>query len=424
MNANQDIKIARVIARLNVGGPATQAILMTSAFRSRGYQASLLTGEIAPGEASMEYLARELNVEPVKIATMSRKISYARDLQSWWRLVQIFRREKPTIVHTHTAKAGTLGRLAAMVTGVPVRVHTFHGHVFHGYFSAPLTRLFLAIERLLARRTDCIVAVSESQKRELVEVYRIAPEKKVVSIPLGFALQPFLSVNGREGSLRESLGCEPNAFLVGWMGRITAIKAPGLFLESAAMVRAESSNARFVMIGDGELRRWCEERILETRLQGQVSLVGWQRDLRRVYSDLDLLLLTSINEGTPLALLEAMASARPFIATDVGGIRDLMTGEARREQGWERFDNGILAPRDPRVIAKAVQYLQSQPEIRRDMGLAGRHFVRARFSEGRLADELENLYLRLVREKKVFRENLRRTEAAPVAATSSNSSHS
>lgn len=419
MSAKQEMKIARVIARLNIGGPATQAILMTQAFRSRGYQSALLTGEVSSGEASMEYLARELNIQPVKIATMSRRISYAKDLQSLWRLVRIFRREKPTVLHTHTAKAGTLGRVAAMLTGVPVRVHTFHGHVFHGYFSAPLTRLFLAIERLLARRTDCIVAISASQKRELVDLYRIAPEKKVVCIPLGFALQQFLSVRGYEGSLRASLGCGPTSFLVGWIGRITAIKAPGLFLESAAMISAGTPDARFVMVGDGELRGWCEGRIRETGLQGAVSLLGWQRDLRRVYSDLDLLLLTSINEGTPLALLEAMATARPFVATDVGGIRDLMTGKAHKEQGWERFDNGILVPREPHLIANAVQYLRSHPKIRRDMGLAGRQFVSVRFSENRLADELESLYLRLAKEKNVFRQSPGLTEAAPIGAASS-----
>ncbi len=421
MSAHQQLKIARVIARLNVGGPATQAILMTDAFQRRGYQASLLTGEVAPGEASMEYLARELNIQPVKIAAMSRKISYTRDLQSLWRLVRIFRREKPAILHTHTAKAGTLGRLAAMLTGIPVRVHTFHGHVFHGYFSAPRTRVFLAIERFLARHTDCIVAVSESQKRELVEVYRIAPEKKVVSIPLGFDLQGFLRVEGREGSLRASIGCPPESLLVGWVGRLTAIKGPDLFLESAAMVASDLPLARFVMAGDGELRGSCEKRIPGTGLEGKLSFVGWQRDLSRVYADLELLLLTSINEGTPLALLEAMASARAIVATDVGGIRDLMTGKVRKERGWERFDNGILVPRDPRVIANAVQYLLLHPELRRDMGLAGRKFVSARFSERRLADELESLYLRLAKDKKVFRENLGRTPAEPVAVSTSNS---
>jgi glycosyltransferase involved in cell wall biosynthesis len=417
MSANQKLRIARVIARLNVGGPATQAILMTDAFRRRGYQTSLLTGEVAPGEASMDYLARELNVQPVKIATMSRKISYARDLQSLWRLVRIFRREKPAILHTHTAKAGTLGRIAAMLTGVPIRVHTFHGHVFHGYFSAPRTRLFVAIERFLARHTDCIVAVSESQKQELVEVYRIAPKKKVVSIPLGFDLRGFLRVGAHEGSLRASIGCPHDSFLVGWIGRVTAIKAPDLFLESAALANSESPSTRFVMVGDGELRGWCEKRILETGLQDIVSLIGWQRDLGCIYSDLDLLLLTSINEGTPLALLEAMASARPVVATDVGGIRDVLIGKARKERGWERFDNGMLVPRDPRVIADAVQYLQLRPELRREMGLAGRQFVSARFSQRRLADELESLYLRLAKEKKVFRENLSLTPAEPVSAS-------
>jgi len=422
MSARQKLKIARVIARLNVGGPATQAILMTDAFQRRGYQASLLTGDVTPGEASMEYLARQLNVQPVKIATMSRKLSCVRDAQSLWRLVRIFRRERPTILHTHTAKAGALGRVAAMLTGVPVRVHTFHGHVFRGYFSAPRTRVFLAIERFLARHTDCIVAVSESQKRELVEVYRIAPKTKVVSIPLGFDLQGFLRVDGREGSLRAALGCPPDAIVVGWVGRITAIKAPDLFLESAAMIASGAPEVRFAMVGDGELRGWCENRILGTGLQGKVSLLSWQRDLHRVYADLDLLLLTSINEGTPLALLEAMASARPVVATDVGGIRDLMTGKPRREHGWERFDNGILVPRDPRVIANAVRCLVLQPELRRNMGIAGRQFVSARFSDRRLADELESLYLRLAKEKKVYREIANLAPVEPLTVSSSNSS--
>ena len=345
MSANHQMTIARVIARLNVGGPATQAILMTHAFRRKGYRALLLTGEVAPGEGSMEYLARELDVQPIKITEMSRSISSVRDLQSLWRLIGIFQREKPTVVHTHTAKAGTLARLAAMLTGVPVRVHTFHGHVFAGYFSAAVTRLFLAIERFLAGHTDCIVAISESQKKELVETYKVAPADKVVSIALGLDLETFMGVSGHEGSLRASLGCGPDSTLVGLVGRLTAIKAPELFLESAALIHGELPSARFVIVGDGDLRGCCEKLILERGLQDNVTVTGWRRDLHRVYSDLDLLLLTSINEGTPLVLLEAMASARPFVATDVGGVRDLMTGNARKCGGWERFDNGILVPR-------------------------------------------------------------------------------
>jgi glycosyltransferase involved in cell wall biosynthesis len=405
MKSGRTFTIARLIARLNVGGPSTQAILMTEAFQKKGYRALLLTGEVPAGEGSMEYLAHERGVRPIKITQLSRKLSSAADLQSFWRLVRLFRRERPLILHTHTAKAGTLGRLAAMVTGVPVRVHTFHGHVFSGYFSPGLTRIFLAIERFLGRHTDCIIAISGSQRQELVEIYKIAPPDKVVTIPLGFDLDRFLRVNGHEGSLRAAAGCSREAALVGWIGRMTAIKAPALFLESAARIRAALPSVQFVMVGDGELRPDCEARIRQAGLDGKVVLAGWKRDLSPVYADLDLLLLTSINEGTPLALLEAMASGRPFIATDVGGVRDLMTGAARREQGWDRFDNGILVPRDSIRIAEAAQYLLLRPELRQDMGRAGREFVRNHYSCGRLAADLERLYVQLARKKKCLEEN-------------------
>lgn len=400
MNSAKSLIIARLIARLNVGGPATQAILMTEAFRKKGYRALLLAGEVPSGEGSMEYLAHERGVRLIKISKLSRKISAAADLKSFWRLVRLFRRERPMILHTHTAKAGTLGRLAAMATGVPVRVHTFHGHVFSGYFSPALTRIFLAIERFLGRHTDCIVAISPSQQKELVETYRIAPPDKVVTIPLGFDLDRFLRFNGPGGFIRASARCGREAVLVGWVGRMTAIKAPALFVESALRISAALPSVQFVMVGDGELREDCEARIRQARLNDKVVLTGWKQDLTDVYAGLDLLLLTSINEGTPLALLEAMASARSFIATDVGGVRDLMIGAPRREESWERFDNGILVPCDSRRIAEAAQYLLQRPELRREMGCAGREFVRNRYSCNRLADDLENLYLQLARKKK------------------------
>src|SRR5215469_5089574 len=171
MNSQHNFTIARVIARLNIGGPALQAVLMTESFRKRGYRAILVTGEVPADEGSMEYLALDRDIIPIKIGTMSRKIAWSRDLTSLWHLVRIFAREKPVVVHTHTAKAGTVGRLAAILSRVPVRVHTFHGHVFRGYFSPFLTRIFVTIERFLARHTDRIVAVSESQKHELAKVY-------------------------------------------------------------------------------------------------------------------------------------------------------------------------------------------------------------------------------------------------------------
>ncbi|HSS99638.1 MAG TPA: glycosyltransferase family 4 protein, partial [Terriglobales bacterium] len=394
MSSSKPITIVRVIARLNIGGPAIQAILLTDAFRKRGYRALLLAGQLAKGEESMEYLAGQRQVHPISISKLGRKISLLRDLQSLCRLITILRHERPTIVHTHTAKAGTLGRLAAMIARVPVRVHTFHGHIFHGYFSASVTRFFIILERFLARHTDCVIAISESQRQELTEKYKIADLDKVAIVPLGFDLDPFLCVHEQPAQPPQSMISAPP--VVGWIGRLTAIKAPELFI---AGVKHVSCDAKFVMIGDGELRSACEEQIRTNKLIDKVRISGWRRDMANVYAGLDLLVLTSINEGTPLALLEAMASARSFIATDVGGIRDLMVGKSIKEHGWERFENGILIPRDADMIALAINFLITQPKLRRDMGAVGREFVKSRYSYDHLTNTLEKLYLRLARQK-------------------------
>jgi glycosyltransferase involved in cell wall biosynthesis len=399
VKSKPNLTIARVIARLNIGGPAIQAILMTEAFRQKGYRSILLTGEVPASEGSMEQMAIDRDIVPIKIGTMSRSISWYKDLNTLWQLIRILYREKPDVIHTHTAKAGTLGRLAAIATRVPVRVHTFHGHVFRGYFSPSITRIFLFVERFLARHTDCIIAVSASQKQELAQVYRIAPAEKISVIPLGFDLGPFLIVNGRVGTFRDSLACGTNTFLVGWVGRLTAIKDPDLFLHCVRHLDGRSGDLRFVLIGDGELRKHCEDQIDTAALGHTLTLAGWQQHLDRIYADVDLVVLTSINEGTPVALLEAMASGKAFVSTDVGGVRDLMAGPSIKQGGFEVFENGILAPRDGKVLAHAVAYLMDNPETRRAMGQAGRNFVKARFSSQRLADDLESLYLSLARSK-------------------------
>jgi glycosyltransferase involved in cell wall biosynthesis len=399
MTSRSNFTIARVIARLNIGGPAIQAILMTDAFRKKGYRTILLTGKVAPSEGGMEDLALAKGCAPITLGAMSRRISWHKDLATLWQLMLIFHRERPVVVHTHTAKAGTLGRLAAIVNRVPVRVHTFHGHVFRGYFSPLVTRIFLTIERFLARHTDRIIAVSESQKRELADVYRIAPAEKISVVPLGFDLEPFLRVNGRVETLRNSLGCGTQTFLIGWVGRLTAIKDPGLFIGCAQQLLPRSQDLRFVLIGDGELRKHCEQQIEAAGLGVAVRLLGWQRCMERIYGDLDLLVLTSINEGTPVSLLEAMASGKAFVSTDAGGVRDLMVGPGRRQDGFEVFKNGILAPREVAVVARAVAYLMENPQLRFCMGQEGRRFVESRFSAQRLADDLESIYLSLARSK-------------------------
>jgi glycosyltransferase involved in cell wall biosynthesis len=410
------ISIVRIICRLNVGGPAIQAILMTEAFRARGYDTMLVRGEVAAGEATMEYLAAAHKVETVGIPALARGVSCWKDLLSLGQLIRILRRQKPVIVHTHTAKAGALGRLAAIAARTPIRVHTFHGHVFKGYFSPLVTQAFLLIERFLARHTDCIIAISESQRKELTCTYRIAPSHKIVVVPLGVDLAPFLEVNGPDGELRASLQCQPSTPLVGWVGRFTAIKAPGSFLHCVPLVTNIFPEARFVMVGGGDLRAECEQRIAREELRNSVALLGWRRSLAKIYADLDVVVCTSISEGTPVALLEAMACGKPIVSPDVGGVRDLMVGPAVPFEGIEVFQNGILVRRDVKLLASAIRYLLENPELRQVMGQAGREFVRERFSQHRLADDLEHIYVALARSKGLLPHN---TSAARITRPAS-----
>ncbi len=397
------LKIARIIARLNVGGPAVQAVLMTKEFQSRGYESQLFAGEVPTDEQTAEYLADEHGVVVRRIGGLSRKISWTRDLRSLVTLVRLFRSYRPDVVHTHTAKAGALGRVAALITGVPIRIHTFHGHVFDGYFSPPVTRAFVWIERVLARFTDRIIAISELQKRDLIYKYKIASAEKVVCIPLGFDMARYLSLPASsQGGFRGELGFGGDHFLVGWVGRLTEIKNPLAFIDMAEIVSRQCPNTRFVMLGDGNLHYEIATAIRAQGLSDRVRLYGISRDPLRVYADIDLLTVTSRNEGTPLAMLEAMASGRAIVATDVGGVRDLMFGEGVVSDAGTRFNNGFVTAQDVNKLADGVKFYADNPLAAKAAGLAGREWVRDRFSHHRLADDLETLYTEVAIQKGRF----------------------
>jgi glycosyltransferase involved in cell wall biosynthesis len=399
--ANNEVKIAQVISRLCIGGASVEVVLTTEALLHRGYSTLLLAGNTGADEASLEVFAENRGVSPIRIEGLSRDISWWKDLCALWSLVRIFRRERPTIVHTHTAKAGVLGRIAACLAGVPIIIHTFHGHVFSGHFSFLKTRAFIALERFLARLTDCLVAVSEAQRRELVDEYQIGPSSKFVTIPVGLELDRFLSLNGYRGAVRLAARCSMGHALVGWVGRMDPVKNPKLFVKAAALTLTDFPSARFVMVGDGELRPRVEFGLKEENIGSVVTLLGWRSDLSEIYADLDLVVLTSRHEGTPLVLVEAMASGKPFVATNVGGIRDLVFGESRKKVGFQIFENGILADSTPAAVAAATRYVLENPAEARAMGRSGRAFASQMFLHHRLANDLEQLYLRLLVQKQV-----------------------
>lgn len=379
------IKVLRIIGRLNVGGPAIHTVLLTDKLDPRRYETILVTGSEGETEGSMRYLAEERGIEPVIIPEMGREISLKEDIKALWKLIKLIRQEKPDIIHTHTAKAGFLGRLAVMLTlpGRRKRVfHTFHGHVFHSYFGSRKTKAFIKIEQILGRRTDRIIAVSDRTREELIG-YNIADENKIISVPLGLDLEPFARCEEHGDSFRRELGIDPHEIVIGIVARLVPVKDIPNFLAAAKKVSAQIPNARFVVVGDGELRDALEAEARELSLGDRVIFAGYRRDLPRIYAGLDIVVLSSLNEGLPVSLIEAMSSGKPTVSTSVGGVPNLLT------EGKTGF---LAPPSDSQALADKIIEAVEQREIWDDMGQQAREFALSRFNIDRLVTDIERLY--------------------------------
>ena len=399
-------RVVRIIDRLNIGGPSKHVVWLTAGLDRGAHETLLVTGRIAPGEGDMAYFAQAAGVDTTVVPGMSRAIS-PRDALVTLRLLRLLFRHRPDVIHTHKAKAGTVGRAAALLyrwltpsalwlRPRPCRVvHTYHGHVFHSYHGRLATALFIAIERVLARlATDVIVTLSESQRRDITERFRIAPHRKVRVVPLGIDLE---ELAGPSVELRAALELPPEAVLVGTIGRLCEVKHQEAFLEAAALLAPGGPRTHFVVVGDGHLRPRLEAQADRLGLRGAVTFLGFRRDAPRLYPELDIVALTSLNEGTPVTLLEAMACGRAVAATEVGGVPDIMGGRRGSVDGFTVWDHGVTAPsRDPKAFARALGYLVGRPELRRAMGARGRAFVGTRMSTARLVSDVEKLYRELV----------------------------
>jgi len=400
------IKVVRIIDRLNIGGPAKHVTWLTAGLNRTEFDSTLITGTVPPGEGDMNYFAHEAGVHPIVIPEMSREIGL-RDLIVVWKVFKQFRVLKPNIVHTHKAKAGAVGRMAALLYNIsktfqPSRkcrvVHTFHGHIFHSYYSPLKSRLFVQIERTLARiATDRIITISNQQKREITGDFGIGDPANVAVIPLGLDLD---EISASRGRLRRDLGLSEDVFLLGIVGRLCEVKNHALLLEVASLMSMSPERFRIVIIGDGELRSELERKTRELGIQDQVIFTGFRKDATDLYADLDLVGLTSLNEGTPLTLIEAMSAGRAVIATDVGGVRDLM-GEAESSTGnISVWPHGVTVPsRDAVSFAEGTRYLFERPDVRRKMGAHARAFVNERLSKDRLIREIESLYRQILEDR-------------------------
>jgi glycosyltransferase involved in cell wall biosynthesis len=383
-----DIRVVRVFSRLNIGGPSVHVILLTAGLDRRGYRTRLVVGQESSDEGNMLPLAREHSVVCEPIAGLGREIRLMSDFRALLGLWRLMRDYRPAIVHTHTAKAGLLGRLAARMARVPVIVHTFHGHVLRGYFGPAKTAFFRRLEAWLARSTDAVVAVSPAVKQDLVS-FGVASDRHIRVIPLGLDLERLDRTLPR-GVLRASAGIAPEAPLIGAVGRLVPIKDVGTFLEAAVRVRKVRLDSHFAVVGDGEERTLLEDRARQLGLAGVVSFHGWRSDLDAVYGDLDVVVNSSLNEGTPVALIEALAAARPVVATRVGGTPDLLGAD---ERGW------LAPPSDPDALARGILDALDRPEEARRRALAGKAHVLRHHSVTRLLDDVEALYRELLDRK-------------------------
>ena len=409
-STGQPLRVVRIIDRLNIGGPAKHVVWLTAGLNPGRFESTLIVGTVPESEGNMSYFAEEAGVQPIIVKEMSRELGLC-DLIVVWKLLLHLFRIRPHLIHTHKAKAGAAGRLAAFIyrwatpsvlwlTPRPCKVvHTFHGHIFYGYYGPVKTRLFIWIERILAWLcTDRIIAISPQQRSDICDRYGIGDLSQFNIVPLGIDLD---EITRTHGDLRREIGAGENEIVIGSVGRLCEVKNHKLLLEAAAAVLRDrdpnSPRIRFVIVGDGELRGQLEEQARRLRLEDSVVFAGFREDAAGIYSDLDLVVLTSTNEGTPLTLVEAMAAGRPVVATEVGGVVDLLGERSNGAGRISIWEHGITAgSRDADGIAEAIDYLIARPGARDEMGSRGQLYVRAALSRNRLIRDIEALYQELL----------------------------
>lgn len=392
------IKVIRIIARLNIGGPAIHTVLLSDGLDKDKFQSILVSGRIDSNEGDMSYYARSKNVYPVIIPQLQREINPLKDFIALVKIYLLIKKEKPDIIHTHTAKAGALGRTAGVLYNLLHRqnkcilVHTFHGTVLERYFGRFKSYFFIIIERTLAYFSNIIIVVSVAVREELVNL-KIGRPQKINVIPLGLELEGLLNI--LPASHNNSV-CR-----FGIVGRLAPVKNHRLFLAAIKIFLSEypqlASKCSFTIIGDGQLRYSLENEAYSLGIKQVVQFYGWNLEAVDIYSSLDVVVLTSLKEGTPVSLIEAMAAARAVIATDVGGVRDIFNKnipDDLADTGKTKiYDNGILCrSSDAEGLAQAFSLLTNNSSLREEMGKRGRAFARNRFSKERLIKDVEMLY--------------------------------
>jgi len=390
-------KVLRILNRFNLGGPTLNAAILTK-YMHPEFETLLLGGKNDSSEKNSEYILNELGVDYINIDEMKRPISIREDIKAYKKIKRIIKEFKPDIVHTHAAKAGALGRLAAHHLKVPVIVHTFHGHVFDAYFNNVQANFYKNIERYLARISTKIIAVSENQKHELADIHRIAHPDKIEVIPLGFNLDKFkTNADFKRKNFRETYNLADDEIAIGIIGRLVPIKNHKLFLDALKQVKEISNKKiRAFIVGDGEMKEELKSHtsllnldfintdgIPRNNEKATVTFTSWIKDVDTVLAGMDIVALTSLNEGTPVSLIEAQAANKPIVSTNVGGIKNVVAENK----------TALLTPNnDIDAFSAALHKMVEDDVMRMSFSKAGLDCIANKFSYQRLCGDMKALY--------------------------------
>ncbi len=380
-------KVLNIQSRICIGGPAIQIELLAKHLDRNKFEPIFLGGAIEKDESSRLEDISNLGVKIDIIKSMHRRSHPLNDLLSVFQVYRYIKKEKPDIVHTHTAKAGAVGRVAAFLARTPVVIHTFHGHSFANYFSRLTTAVFIHIERLLSRITTRIIAISTLQKEDLTSIYKIAAADKVEIINIGIDVN-FFAQHSKSHNLRETLGLADTDKLIGTVGRLVPIKNIELLIKSFAVIREQNQNVHLCIGGDGPERENLQQLVSELGLNDCIHFLGWVHDVKEFYAGIDVYAISSLNEGTPVTILEAMASRVPVVATAVGGVPDLIRN---RENGLLCDSNNVDG------MARAIGTVFENADLAKKLCDSAFEFVRQNYSQEKFISMTEELYLRLCR---------------------------
>jgi len=393
-------KILRIINRFNLGGPTYNAAYL-SKYLAPEFETMLVGGAKDETEGTSEYMAHNLGLEPIIIPEMHRSLNLFRDYEAYQKIKKIITDFKPDIVHTHASKAGALGRMAAYNLHVPVIIHTFHGHVFDAYFSKFSSTFYKNIERFLAKKSTSIIAISEIQKYDLAHKYSICSEDKIVVIPLGFDLLKFQdNIVEKRKLFRDQYKVENNEIAIAIIGRLVPIKNHDLFLNAIKYISSRTNKKlRVFIVGDGESKQSIQAKAKELKLSftekieesntNLITFTSWIKDIDRVIAGIDIVALTSLNEGTPVSLIEAQAGNKPIVTTNVGGIENVVI------PGRTAL---LCENNDLTGFAESLLKVIEDDDLRKDLSIEGWSHVKEKFHFTRLVEDTKNLYLQLLKQ--------------------------